>query len=443
MKIKEYIIMAFSNLRKRRARTFLTSFAISIGVMLIITMLSLGKGVENLIINSLEEFNTVNIISLLPQEYENSKKDDDNNLKSDYKVITENVLKKIANRKEVKDLVVEVSADAKELRIGEKRVEINGFSGIDTNYNVYSDLTLQSARKKENDENLPLLLGGNLIKNPKSHEAVVTESLMKKFDFNKPDEILGKEIDIISDRSQSGIKEEPLITRVKIVGVVNGKVDSSESLFTSIVVSDKVNKFLNRNDKYVYEITGPSNVSVNVKNAQDVKNINNYIKKELGYDTFSMEGIAEIIKLIFTVIKTFLAIGGVIILLVASLGVINTMFMAIYERTRSIGVMKAVGASSSDIKSIFLVESGTIGFLGGILGTIFSIINIQLVKSISIMMLKSKGIEDVEFLKDIFISPVSICIITILFSIIVTILAGLYPSSRAAKLDPIEAIKHE
>lgn len=443
MRIKEYIIMAFSNLRKRKARTFLTAFAVSIGVMLIITMLSLGKGVENLIINSLEEFNTVNKVSLLPKDYEKPKEDEDINLESEYKVITEDVLEKIAKRKEVKDIVVEVSANAKEVRIGEKRVKINGFSGIDMNYNIYSDLTLQSARKKENDENLPLLLGGSLIKNSQSNEAVLTESLMKKLGFNKANEILGKEIDIISDRSQSGIKEEPLITKVKIVGVINGKVDSSENLFTSTVISDEVNKFLNRNDKYIYEKTGPSNVSVNVKNPQDVKTINDYIKDELGYDTFSMEGIAEIIKVVFTVIKTFLAIGGVIILLVASLGVINTMFMAIYERTRSIGVMKAVGASRSDIKSIFLVESGTIGFLGGILGTVFSIINIQLVKTVAIMMLKSKGIEDIEFLKDIFISPVSIYVVTILFSIIITVLAGLYPSSRAAKLNPIEAIKHE
>ena len=200
---------------------------------------------------------------------------------------------------------------------------------------------------------------------------------------------------------------------------------------------------MKRNDKYTYKEIGPSTVNVTVKDASDVKPINEYIQNDLKYSTFSMVDVAEKIKSVFIVVKAILAIVGIIVLFVAALGVINTMVMSIYERTRSIGVMKAVGASKGDIKLIFLVESGTIGFIGGILGTLFSLFNLEIIKIIAINVLKSKGVTDVTFLNNVFASPLKISVITIIFAIIITILAGLYPSSRAAKLNPIDALKYE
>ena len=449
MKINEYIKMGFSNLNKRKFRTFLTSFAVAIGVMLIITMVSLGKGVENLIIDLTSEFNSINTISLLPNKYEDLSAEVETNDKEDTSVepnakkITKSTLDTLTKRKDIEDVVVSFETNATSLKLNDKKVSTFDISAIDTNYKFYSKLTEDSAKAKLNKKDIKVLLDGRFPKDNKSNEIVVTESLMKKLGYKKAKDIIGKDLEIISDRSISTLKEEPLTLKAKIVGVVNKDIDSGDTAKTTVAVANKMNTFFYRDNNYTYEKVGASNVSVNVNSADNVKTVNTYINKKLGYMTMSMEDISQSVKSVFIVIKSVLAMGGIIVLFVASLGVINTMVMSIHERTRSIGVMKAVGASKKDIKNIFLVESGVIGFIGGLMGAIFSVINLQIIKLIASAFMSSKGVEDLSMLDTIFISPLTISLVTILSAVIITILAGLYPSSKAAKLDPIQSLKYE
>lgn len=449
MKINEYIKMGFSNLNKRKFRTFLTSFAVAIGVMLIITMVSLGKGVENLIIDLTSEFNSINTISLLPNKYEDLSAEVETNDKEDTSVepnakkITKSTLDTLTKRKDIEDVVVSFETNATSLKLNDKKVSTFDISAIDTNYKFYSKLTEDSAKAKLNKKDIKVLLDGRFPKDNKSNEIVVTESLMKKLGYKKAKDIIGKDLEIISDRSISTLKEEPLTLKAKIVGIVNKDIDSEDTAKTTVAVANKINTFFYRDNNYTYEKVGASNVSVNVNSADNVKTVNTYINKKLGYMTMSMEDISQSVKSVFIVIKSVLAMGGIIVLFVASLGVINTMVMSIHERTRSIGVMKAVGASKKDIKNIFLVESGVIGFIGGLMGAIFSVINLQIIKLIASAFMSSKGVEDLSMLDTIFISPLTISLVTILSAVIITILAGLYPSSKAAKLDPIQSLKYE
>ncbi|GAA0071164.1 FtsX-like permease family protein [Clostridium sardiniense] len=447
MKFKDYIKMAFSNLGRRKLRTFLTAFAVAIGVMLIITMVSLGKGVENLITDSLEEFNNIKAISVIPTQYKDDVDDSANtneNAIADtkFKEITKENINKIKEKGDVQDIVSMFNASISSIKLGDKDVKLASVNGVDTNYSIYAKSNVDSARQKKKDDNINYLISGNLIKDNNASECMITEKLSKKLGIDNPKDMIGKEIEIIADKSFANIKEKPLNLKVKVVGVINEKVNESDSVITTIGVADKINKFM-KNNEYTYAKVGPTTINVNVKNASDVKTINEYIQKDLGYTTFSLEDVAERVKSIFIVIKSILAIGGAIVLFVAALGVINTMIMSIYERTKSIGVMKAVGASKGDIKAIFLVESGTIGFIGGVLGTLFSLFNLVVIKAIAMYVLKSKGVTDTSFLDNVFASPLKICLITISFAIIITILAGLYPSSRAAKLNPIDALKYE
>lgn len=447
MKFKDYIKMAFSNLGRRKLRTFLTAFAVAIGVMLIITMVSLGKGVENLITDSLEEFNNINAISVIPTQYKDDVDDSENtneNAVADvkFKEITKENINKIKEKGDVQDIVSMFKADVSSIKLGDKSVKLSFVNGVDTNYSIYAESDVDAARQKKKDDSINYLISGNLIKDNNANECMITEKLSKKLGIDNPKDMIGKEIEIIADKSFANIKEEPLNLKVKVVGVINEKVNETESVTTTIGVADKINKFM-KNNEYTYSKVGPTTISVNVKNASDVKTINEYIQKDLGYTTFSLEDVAERVKSVFIVVKSILAIGGAIVLFVAALGVINTMVMSIYERTKSIGVMKAVGASKGDIKAIFLVESGAIGFIGGVLGTLFSLFNLVVIKAIATYVLKSKGVTDTSFLGNVFASPLRICLITISFAIIITILAGLYPSSRAAKLNPIDALKYE
>jgi putative ABC transport system permease protein len=140
----------------------------------------------------------------------------------------------------------------------------------------------------------------------------------------------------------------------------------------------------------------------------------------------------------FQVIQAVLSVFGLIALAVASLGISNTLIMAIYERTREIGVMKAVGASRGTIRLLFTVEAASIGFWGGVVGVTAAWICGQIINLVSRL----------TFLRDykefsISAFPFWLILAVIALSTAVALLAGLIPANRAAKLDPIEALGYE
>ena len=123
-----------------------------------------------------------------------------------------------------------------------------------------------------------------------------------------------------------------------------------------------------------------STISVRVKNPKQVEAVEQAIKK-LGFNTFSILDATRSLRQFFAVLDLFLGIFGSLALAVASIGIVNTLVMAILERRREIGIMKAIGASDSDVKKLFFAEAGAMGLLGGVVGvalgwTIGHIINL-------------------------------------------------------------------
>ena len=133
------------------------------------------------------------------------------------------------------------------------------------------------------------------------------------------------------------------------------------------------------------------------------------------------------------------SVGG-LALFVASLGIVNTMIMAIYERTREIGTLKAIGASRSDIRSLFMLEAGMIGLLGGVVGVIGGwLLGIGLNRVI----LWYTEREQLPIRADFFVVPWWLALAGLGFAMLVGIVAGLYPAARAARLDPLVALRYE
>lgn len=160
---------------------------------------------------------------------------------------------------------------------------------------------------------------------------------------------------------------------------------------------------------------------------------------ERGFNSFGLFSQLDELRIIFLVINSALALLGGISLLVASFGIANTMVMAILERTREIGIMKAIGAEDREIKMIFFVEAGVIGFVGGVIGVIAAwgitrVANYLAFKFI----LESRGAAFINF----FYLPSYLWLGAILFAVVVAILAALYPATRAARVDPVQALRH-
>jgi len=161
---------------------------------------------------------------------------------------------------------------------------------------------------------------------------------------------------------------------------------------------------------------------------------------ELGFGSFSIVDELDQIKLVFLIIDSVLGLLGGISLLVATFGIANTMIMSILERTREIGIMKAIGAEDREIKLIFFVEAAVIGFFGGVLGVLLAWGIDGLANRLAYrFVLKPQGASFVDF----FSIPPYLWIGAIVFALLVSVAAALYPASRAARIDPVRALRHD
>jgi putative ABC transport system permease protein len=161
--------------------------------------------------------------------------------------------------------------------------------------------------------------------------------------------------------------------------------------------------------------------------------------KAMGFGTFSLLDVTRNLRLLFAILDMLLGIFGSLALAVASLGIVNTLVMAILERRREIGVLKALGASNRDVRRLFFLEAGVMGLAGGVFGVGMGWAIGRLIYFGTTIYLKRQGVPS----EDIWSIPWWLALGAIAFAILVSLAAGIVPASRAAKLDPVEALRYE
>jgi putative ABC transport system permease protein len=179
-------------------------------------------------------------------------------------------------------------------------------------------------------------------------------------------------------------------------------------------------------------------LTVRVSGASKVKDVEAAIK-QMGFAAYSIIDASQALQQVFDVFDIFLLIFGSLALVVASLGVINTLVMAILERRREIGILKALGAADGDVSRLFFVEAGAMGLFGGILGTAMGWLISRAINFGTNIYLAGRNLPPIS------VSSVPWWMVgfAILFSVFVSLLAGMYPASRAARLDPVQALRYE
>ena len=234
--------------------------------------------------------------------------------------------------------------------------------------------------------------------------------------------------------------------QLKVVGIIDEepyggmRTVSRGRIFLPVDLTEKLNmaqfgdmrSSLRGNGKTFMTLT------VRVKDPAKVSQVQDAIK-QMGFRTFSVLDATKSLRRFFTVLDLFLGIFGSLALAVATLAIINTLVMAVLERRREIGVMKAIGASDSDVKRLFFAEAGAMGFFGGVLGIG---IGFAIGKAINVgtgIYLRNHQLPA----EAVWILPPWLIGAAIGFSIVVSLLAGLYPASRAARLDPVQTLKYE
>jgi len=177
---------------------------------------------------------------------------------------------------------------------------------------------------------------------------------------------------------------------------------------------------------------------VKVKQAQFTQDVQDQIKKK-GFSAFSLNDALQGAKRAFIILDIVLSLIGSIALAVSSLGIMNTMVMSILERTREIGIMKAIGGSDGDIRRIFLIEASAIGFFGGVAGVALGWLVGRAINFGANLYIQNQGGTP----GDVFSMPLWLIGGAIGFSIAISLIAGSYPAARAARLDPIQALRHD
>jgi putative ABC transport system permease protein len=233
------------------------------------------------------------------------------------------------------------------------------------------------------------------------------------------------------------------VVPIKVVGVLveeRGEPDYSMYMSMEDVTAFNewaIGKRINRNKD------GYNMALVKVEDAQQVLDVADAIES-LGYQVYTPASFVQGINSFYVILQVIFGGVGAIALLVAAIGIANTMAMAILERTREIGLMKAIGATNRDVLSVFLGEAAGIGFIGGLGGVLLGWSAGQILNVLALAYFAGQTSQTGGLPPSVAVyTPAWLPIFTLIFATLIGLLSGLYPALRAATLIPVNALKYE
>jgi putative ABC transport system permease protein len=475
MKFYDVTDLALRNLRESIFRNSLTTIGISVGVASLVAMLSLGIGLQQLASRRLEKsglFDTV--VATSRRDLRNFREQrEDGPAPADSPALDEPARQKIEHLSGVVEAYPDIRFTT-ELRFNDKpyltavagvpfsaKINNDAFEGVQGSF-FSSDRAPEAILQKSFAEEL---LGAK----PKPG---ASDADMNVAELAKP--LLGKELlmryaertaspsetrspsgSTSGSTTQSGNARPAdsdgaaysVVSRqqaLKIVGVTDLDPDTMRGaararvfLPLRLVQELRVMQSSSRDTPLTGEPVY-SSLSVRVGSPNQVPPVEDAIKK-LGFNAFSLVDATRSMRQFFAVLDGFLAIFGSLALAVASIGIVNTLVMAILERRREIGIMKAIGASDADVRGLFFAEAGAMGLVGGAAGVTLGWVIGRLINFGTNIYLERQHFPPAQ----IWSVPLWLVLSAIAFSIVVSLLSGLYPAARAARLDPVQALRYE
>jgi ABC-type lipoprotein release transport system permease subunit len=416
--IGELVRQAVRNLMRRKLRTVLTTFGIFVGIVTIVTMVALAAGVQREIGRNVEELG-LDLVRVTPRTQETGLPRGVFQAPRQ-RPITPAVVEDLRTIPGVVSAVPVVAIpSAVDLRLQLDGREVR--------------VAPTTATRPPFAQLQPKLLAGAAIEG-EERGIVLSRNALERLGLADPaswGRLLGEPITLVARTSRGEAEAFRVIVR---------GVDDGERPEVSLGYRDAADILSWWNDEPdVLASQGYDAVTLRAASLGAVPAIGEAVTAR-GFSVTSVQAILDVVNRVFAILQALLAGVGGLALFVASLGVVNTMLMSVYERTREIGIMKATGASRGDVLRLFLVESGLMGAIAGVTGLVAGWLLSLLVDWIAHRYLES---QQVTFVGSLSYVPWWLAGGALLFAVLVGILAGLYPASRAASLDPVAALRHD
>ncbi|MFH1972459.1 MAG: ABC transporter permease [archaeon] len=405
--IKDYFAFAFRSIVTRKLRSWLTIIGIFIGIATVVALIAVGQGMEAAVTEQFEKLGTDKIV--------------------------------ISAGGDAAGSTFGMGLAAKPITYDDIDV-VNDVRGVD----VAAGMVTRIAAVKFGDETKNTWINGypvdetsEVIEDIQSYKVIEGRDLE---DGDTYEMVIGNDFayDFFEDEVSVGDKIEIEGKKFRVIGILDTIGNRQDDTAASIPIDTAAEIFGTRDEIYGIMVKVDAGEDPPVIAERIKEDLRDFRDEEEGEESFSVQTFQQILEQVGVVLNiitaVLLGIAG-ISLLVGGIGIMNTMYTSVLERTKEIGIMKSIGAKNSDVMLIFVLESGMYGLVGGGVGIIFG-------AGLSLIVAQVAG---AALGIDYFRAQISIWLIlgALAFSFIVGIASGVFPARQASKMQPVDALRYE
>jgi putative ABC transport system permease protein len=448
--------LALRNLREAVLRTALTALGVSIGIASLVGMVSFGVALQDQLLGSFLRSGVFDSITVTPAMRAMGRGRGRGNIGDRFREsvgptsqapsgarLDDDALRKMRALDKVKEVFPDVRVPV-EITFGDfsQFVAATGVPMSARGEGVFQQITF-----------------GRFFPNDSDDTCLISLEFAHRISDAKAEDLLGKDLTLTFASAGGMVQAGPLglpgginvqrsEKKFRIVGIVErqGAPGPLGALMGAVMIP-----LARARQMGAYDLGNPqgilrqltdkptyTTVTVKVRRPQDAEEVEKKIR-DMGFTAFSIADLMQSQKKAFILLDLFLGLVGSIALTVASLGIVNTMVMSILERTREIGVMKAIGGSDGDVRMIFLIEAALVGVMGGVFGIALGWSVGRVINRVANYYLQSQGAPTAN----LFMIPWWLVGGGIGLALVVSLVAGSFPAMRASRLDPIQALRHD
>lgn len=429
MNASDAAALALGNLGRRKGRTALTTAGVVVGVASLVLMVSLGLGLRRQVLRLFQTDDALRTLSVTRVKADASAgrpaRFNPFNLGGQLMPITEEDLGRM---REIPGVALALPDLNMLVRV---QVETEGGPQVAEFFPVAGVAPEEEARYRD------ILVAGRLWESA-SERACLLPTVFLEFRLKaRPQEVVGRRVAFGAVAEEGGEGEED--RTYTVAGVFDSERVGirGRQIFLPLERARELRRVLKGGFSFFpYKEGTYASAEVRVSHPREVATVKARLKNS-GYHVLAASDVIESINLVFLVVEGFMAAIGAVGLIVSLFGIANTMAMAVLERTREIGILKALGARRRDVGRLFLLEAAAIGAGGGVLGLAGGFLAGRLLEA------AARGMFDIpEWVRLFHVSP-WLAAGSVVFSILVSVLAGLVPARRAARMDSVEALRYE